>query len=133
MHGPKGTPDYAAPMSEDLCPCGTGRPLPECCGPLLATERLAETAEELMRSRYTAYVFGNAEHLWRTWDGRTRPPGVHLDRTRWTGLEITDVVAGGPADTTGTVAFIARHDGGELIERSEFTRRGGRWFYTEGN
>src|SRR5699024_1686462 len=49
---------YPAPMSDEPCPCGTDRPLSECCGPLLTTERLAETAEELMRSRYTAHVFG---------------------------------------------------------------------------
>jgi SEC-C motif-containing protein len=119
-------------MDEDLCPCGTGRPLTDCCGPLLTTERHAETAEELMRSRYTAHVFGHAEHLWRTWDGRTRPQEVALEHLHWTGLEITEVIDGGPGDSTGTVAFTARHEGGELTERSEFTRRGGRWFYTEG-
>ena len=119
-------------MSDDPCPCGSGSPFASCCGPLLATERLAETAEELMRSRYTAHVYGNAEHLWRTWDGRTRPAEVTLEDTRWTGLEINEVVDGGPEDSTGTVVFTARHEGGELRERSTFTRRGGRWFYTEG-
>nr|WP_257911055.1 YchJ family metal-binding protein [Janibacter limosus] len=38
---------------------------------------------------------------------------------------------GGPEDSTGIVDFIARHTDGELAERSEFTRRGGRWFYTK--
>lgn len=119
-------------MSDEPCPCGTDRPLSECCGPLLTTERLAETAEELMRSRYTAHVFGNVEHLWRTWDGRTRPVDVTPGGTRWTGLTIREVVDGGPEDATGVVRFVARHEGGELVERAEFTRRGGRWFYTRG-
>jgi len=119
-------------MSDEPCPCGTDRPLSECCGPLLTTERLAETAEELMRSRYTAHVFGNVEHLWRTWDGRTRPVDVTPGDTRWTGLTIREVVDGGPEDATGVVRFVARHEGGELVERAEFTRRGGRWFYTRG-
>ncbi|WP_338748676.1 YchJ family protein [Janibacter alittae] len=120
-------------MSDEPCPCGTGRALSQCCGPLLTTERLATTAEELMRSRYTAHVFGNAEHLWRTWDGRTRPTVVNPGAAQWTGLEITEVIEGGPQDTTGTVVFTARHVGGELTERSRFTRRAGRWFYTEGS
>ncbi|EKA60046.1 SecC motif-containing protein [Janibacter hoylei PVAS-1] len=50
-------------MSADPCPCGTGSPFASCCGPLLASEGQAETAEQLMRSRYTAHVYGNAEHL----------------------------------------------------------------------
>lgn len=118
-------------MSDDVCPCGSGTPLRACCGPLLSKERQAATAEELMRSRYTAHVYGNAEHLWRTWDGRTRPPEVHLDDTRWLGLEVRETTGGGADDSTGIVDFVARHDEGELAERSRFTRRGGRWFYTE--
>lgn len=119
-------------MSEDPCPCGSAADFMSCCGPLLSTDRLATTAEELMRSRYTAYVLGNLEHLWRTWDGRTRPANVPPGDVRWTSLEIREVIDGGPDDTTGIVDFVARHDDGEHAERSEFTRRGGRWFYTKG-
>lgn len=115
---------------DDTCPCETGRPLAGCCGPLLAAERLATTAEELMRSRYTAYVRGDREHLWRTWDPRTRPEEPYLGTQRWTGLRVLEVVDGGPEDLTGVVEFAASHDGGRLVERSRFTRRGGRWFYT---
>ncbi|KRE39528.1 hypothetical protein ASG73_04255 [Janibacter sp. Soil728] len=118
-------------MTADPCPCGSGETYAQCCGPLLAAERQAVTAEALMRSRYTAHVYGNAEHLWRTWDGRTRPSEVHLDDTRWLGLEVRETIGGGVDDTTGVVDFIARHTDGELAERSEFTRRGGRWFYTK--
>ena len=114
----------------DTCPCGTGQPLERCCGPLLSTERLASTAEELMRSRYTAYALGDREHLWRTWDPRTRPEEPFLGEDRWVGLEVVEVVDGGPEDRTGVVEFVARHEGGRLVERSLFTRRGGRWFYT---
>lgn len=122
-------------MSEEPCPCGSGVDLSACCGPLLTTERLAETAEELMRSRYTAHVFGNTEHLWRTWDARTRPSsaGVQPGAQHWTGLRIIEVVAGGPGDDTGIVEFAASHEGGVHTERAEFTRRGGRWFYTKGD
>lgn len=114
----------------DTCPCGTGRPLEQCCGPLLSTERLASTAEELMRSRYTAYALGDREHLWRTWDPRTRPEEPYLGDDRWSGLEVLKVVDGGPQDSTGVVEFVASSEGGRLAERSRFTRRGGRWFYT---
>ncbi len=117
---------------EDPCPCGSGRVYDDCCGSLLLTTRLAATAEELMRSRYTAYVYGNAEHLWRTWHPRTRPAEVTLDRSvRWTGLRIVETRDGGAEDRTGMVQFEASYEGGVQRDRSVFERRGGRWLYLD--
>lgn len=105
----------------------------DCCGPLLATDRLAETAEELMRSRFTAYFYGNAEHLWRTWHPRTRPAEVDLAGSpRWQSLTINERSAGSAADDAGVVDYTARYDGGRLRERARFERRAGRWFYLDG-
>ena len=93
-----------------------------------------------MRSRYTAYALGDGDHLFRTWHPRTRTDDAAPDpRVRWTGLEVLDVVAGGPDDAEGVVEFRARwvsHDDGpvrrgELHERSRFARRAGRWVYVE--
>lgn len=91
-----------------------------------------------MRSRYTAFVRGDARHLWRTWHPRTRPDEVEVDsRMAWTGLEVVDVVAGGPDDDTGEVRFRASYTSGDgtgaLTEHSRFERRGGRWFYVDGD
>ena len=127
----------ADPDGRTACPCGTGAALAECCGPHLARTAQPPTAEALMRSRYTAFAVGDAEHLWRTWHPRTRPDHVDLDpTTAWLGLEVTDVVAGGPDDDTGEVAFTARYTGpvgdGAVVERSRFTRRAGRWLYLDG-
>lgn len=127
-----------------LCPCGgvpPGATLDSCCGPLVRGERLAATAEELMRSRYTAYAVAAGDHLFRTWLARTRPYDVDPDPwVRWDGLELLDVVGGSEDDTTGVVEFRARwiagegatHQRGELHERSRFVRRAGRWMYVEG-
>jgi SEC-C motif-containing protein len=118
--------------TDDPCPCGSGRVYDDCCGPLLSTERLALTAEELMRSRYSAYYYGNREHLWRTWHPRTRPSEVTLDpSTTWTGLEIVEVRDGGADDGAGIVEFVASYQGGALHERSRFAKRAGRWFYLD--
>jgi SEC-C motif-containing protein len=112
--------------------------LTTCCGPVLAGDHPAATAEALMRSRYTAYVLGDGDHLFRSWHPRTRTDDADPDpRVRWEGLTVLDVVAGGPDDTEGVVEFRARwvsaDDGpvrrGELHERSRFVRRGGRWVY----
>lgn len=116
-----------------LCPCDSLLPYEACCGPLLQTDRLANTAEELMRSRYTAYVYGNREHLWRTWHPSTRPDQVFIGpETVWTGLVVHEVVDGGPQDRTGVVEFTASCEGGQLHERSRFERRAGRWLYLDG-
>lgn len=90
-----------------------------------------------MRSRYTAFALRHEDHLFRTWHPRTRPAPPFAGRdTLWLGLEVLDVVAGGPDDDEGEVAFVARYrdaDGtvGELRERSRFARRAKRWVYVD--
>lgn len=116
------------------CPCGSGLEYDACCGPVVRNERAADTAEELMRSRYTAYVLGDVDHLFRSWHPATRPDDLDaLGRLDWVGLEVLEVVDGGPADDKGIVEFRATHAGGTMHERSRFTRRGGRWVYLDGD
>ncbi len=118
------------------CPCGGGENLGACCGPLVEDGMPAETAVQLMRSRYRAFALGREDHLWRTWHPRTRPPAVEVGGVEWTGLTVVDVVAGGRTDEHGEVEFEVRFagsDGPEVLrERSRFERRGGRWTYLEG-
>ncbi|GAA1921909.1 hypothetical protein GCM10009815_15840 [Nocardioides marmoribigeumensis] len=86
-----------------------------------------------MRSRYTAYVVGDLDHVWRTWHPRTRPAVVEpAPGVLWRGLTVLRTEAGGPDDDTGVVEFRADHDGGSMHEVSEFARRAGRWFYVAG-
>ncbi|HMM96030.1 YchJ family metal-binding protein [Phycicoccus sp.] len=126
---------------ESRCPCGglvPGATFAECCGRLIESGRPAETAEAVMRSRYTAYSLADGQHLFRTWHPRTRPEHVEPEPwVRWVGLEVVDVVDGGPGDDTGVVEFRAAwvageghtRQRGEVHERSRFERRAGRWLY----
>ena len=57
------------------CPCGGGE-YSRCCGPLHRQERRAETAEQLMRSRYSAFAKGEVDYLLHT----PQPP--HSRRAR---------------------------------------------------
>jgi SEC-C motif domain protein len=89
-----------------------------------------------MRSRYSAFACGNADHLFRTWHPRTRPADVTVDPdVVWTGLEVLDTDAGDPDDDRGEVEFSARFRSsgrdGVMRERSRFARRAGRWFYVD--
>lgn len=130
---------FGAATPTGVCPCGSRLAYAVCCGPLLAGERRAETAQALMRSRYTAYAMGDEAYLLRTWHPRTRPDRVALDAgTRWTGLEVVRCEkGGGPDDEHGVVEFVAgwvEPDGtsGRLHEVSRFGRRAGRWVYVDG-
>jgi len=118
------------------CPCGSGRPEPQCCGALHRAfaesgALPAASAEALMRSRYTAFVRDRRDYLLATWHPRTRPatlepppPGL-----RWLGLEILQV-------SPTTVRFVARSKVGGRAHRMEETSRfeclDGVWLYVDG-
>lgn len=123
--------------SDEPCPCGSGEAFAACCLPLHSGEEHARTAEQLMRSRYSAFAVGNGDYLWRSWHPRTRPDSVEIDpRIAWTGLEVIRCVAGGADDTEGEVEFLASYRenqrSGTLHERSRFAVRARRWFYVDG-
>jgi len=119
------------------CPCGSGLAHAACCGPLLAGAAIADSAERLMRSRYSAYVQGDGDYLLATWHPSTRPPTLDLDpRVRWLGLSVKRHAPAGP--DAAVVEFVARHriGGGSaarLHETSRFVRADGRWYYVDGD
>ncbi|MFD0902915.1 YchJ family protein [Actinomadura sediminis] len=119
------------------CACGSGIGYRRCCGRFHRGEAAAATAEELMRSRYSAFAEHDEDYLLRTWHPATRPARIDFDPgTRWTGLEIVRTEAGGPGDARGVVEFRARYssggEAGELHEVSRFARDGDAWVYVRG-
>jgi SEC-C motif-containing protein len=122
-------PDDAA------CPCGSGHPYGQCCGPIHRGGS-ADTAEALMRSRYSAYDLGLTDYLAESWHPDTRPDESLESPVKWVGLEIVSTDQGGPEDSEGEVEFCAGYLDGErlesLCERSRFVRFEGRWVYLDG-
>ena len=119
------------------CPCGSGLPYDECCGRLHDGTVPAATAEQLMRSRYSAFAVGLTAYLLATWHPSTRPLALDLDpEVRWTGLDVLTTTGGGLLSSTGTVEFrahyVARRQAGSQHEQSRFVREGGRWRYLDG-
>lgn len=117
----------------DACPCG-GASYQTCCAPFHEGARIPETAEQLMRSRYCAYVLGNDDWLRRTWHPDTRPEGELSDAAaKWLGLEVRRHEANGDA---AIVEFIARYKIGgrahRMHEISRFVRENGNWYYVDG-
>ena len=123
------------PPAPDACPCGSSASLAACCGRYLGTAVPAPDAERLMRSRYTAFVRGDVDHLLATWHPSSRPPALDLEPgVKWLGLEVRHHRALGTDDAE--VEFVARsrwHGRGQrLHERSRFVREGGAWYYVDG-
>jgi len=129
-------------MTGENCPCGSGRTFDLCCGPYLAGDALPETAEELMRSRYSAYVRQQIPYLKETLWPKYQPDfdalatGKWAADSHWTGLTVLETARGGPGDREGTVLFEAKYlAGGKLHthrELSLFRKKAGRWYYVEG-
>jgi len=117
------------------CPCG-GADYAQCCGRFIDGGDLPQTAEQLMRSRYTAYTQRNEPYLQATWHASTRPAEAIAqdDAVKWLGLEVRKHV---PAGDEATVEFVARYKVGgrahRLHEVSRFVREDGRWFYVDGS
>jgi SEC-C motif-containing protein len=117
------------------CPCG-GAVYEQCCG-RFHLGALPETAEQLMRSRYSAYALGLMDYVHQSWHASTRPALVELTHdaaTKWLGLDIKQHQSEGDA---ATVEFVARYKTGgraqRLHEASRFVREDGRWFYVDGD
>lgn len=116
------------------CDCGLPARYAQCCGRWHAGEP-APSAEALMRSRYSAFVRGDAAYLLLSWHASTRPASLDLDaRIKWLGLTVKAQQLTGP--DRATVEFIARSRlGGGPAERqhevSRFVREQDRWFYLD--
>lgn len=123
----------------ETCPCGSGQVLASCCGQFFG-EKLADTAEQLMRSRYTAYVFGDKKYLLKTWHKNTRPGALNLSQQeplKWIGLKVLNhnVDSGDP--NQASVEFVARYRvngrAQKIHELSRFCKEDGHWFYIDGD
>ena len=124
-------------QNEWQCPCESGLVYLACCGPLLSRTTHAETAEALMRSRYTAYVRNDLDYLQSTWHPEYRPEKLpDIDNQKWLGLKIRRVEGGDKGSLEGIVEFVARFKSGSMGSRlheiSRFVWESDRWYYTTG-
>ena len=122
-------------MKHRLCPCDSGQQLARCCGRFVFAAQAPATAEQLMRSRYVAYVLGEQDYLLRTWHPDTRPADLPLSHdSTWLGLQILRRVQ--QSENHALVEFVARYringKGYRLHETSRFERLGNQWLYLDG-
>lgn len=127
----------------ETCPCGTERSYDDCCRPLIEGRKMAETAETLMRARYSAFVKTEIDYLCSTIPPEQQKNFNYQETTdwsensQWEGLDILNTSEGGPDDETGTVEFIAHfRQNDEKVEHHELARFGkidGHWYFIDGS
>lgn len=126
----------------EMCFCGKKESYSTCCGAIHLGKRIAKTAEELMRSRYSAFVLANVDYILATYSAETRPVDQKKEILEWAqfvewlGLKILNTEKGGESDSKGWVEFQAsfKEAGMPQImhEKSLFQKEKGAWVYVSG-
>ncbi|MDH4274715.1 MAG: YchJ family metal-binding protein [Gammaproteobacteria bacterium] len=122
------------------CPCLSGKPYARCCEPFLAGVSVPKTAEQLMRSRYTAFATSTLHYLELTdhQDFRAQRAQGYTPQTgvKWRSLKIINTHLGREGDEAGEVEFEAAYELQGRVhvirEKSRFSKVAGRWYYLDG-
>lgn len=125
------------------CPCDPQNSYQLCCQPLHLNEAVAKSPEQLMRSRYSAFVKQEYEYLIATHhprylNGLTAKDLAHGTPQQWIGLQI--IAAPTQQSNQGQVTFKAWYKTADsskarfdaIFECSDFVLENGFWFYTQG-
>lgn len=123
----------------ELCPCGSQQAFATCCEPFILEKTFPNTPEELMRSRYAAYVKADLTYIAKTMMGPAavdfsiedaKQSAAHI---KWLGLKI---LRSQHDNEKGIVEFMASYslmnNAETIYEISEFRKVDGRWFYYDG-
>jgi len=125
------------------CPCNPNKKYVDCCKKAHNDILSVITAEQLMRSRYSAFVLANIDYLQKSNYSKTRPSKREKKDTLlwtksvdWLKLEIIAFTKGSVIDIEGTVEFKAFFmENGKLNsihENSNFCKENGHWVYKDG-
>jgi SEC-C motif-containing protein len=120
----------------EICPCGSENIYNNCCNSIHQDLQKANTAEELMRARYSAYVKHNIDFIYNTFHTSTRRYQNKNEienwarECKWMFLEIV-------TSTLDTVEFKAYYIDTAMNthvhhEKSTFKQTQGRWYYVDG-
>lgn len=125
------------------CYCCSGKDFLDCCQLFIEGKAKPQTAEDLMRSRYSAYAIVAVEYLLRSTHFTTRKFYERKEienwakSSNWQKLEIIATDKGELKDINGTVEFKAYFlDENKQLrihhELSNFRKELGKWFYVDG-
>ena len=123
-----------------MCYCGTDLTFENCCQPFISGQSLPEHAEQLMRSRFSAYVTNNAQYIHDTYGEEKRQDNSVADirdfaqSCRFIKLEVLNNSEDADlANVEFSVKYFYQNLFCQLNESSRFEKRAGKWFYIDGD
>ena len=118
-----------------MCICGKNKEFENCCQPIIKMDKKPLTAEELMRSRYSAYVIGDADYIiYSTTKENRYVDDIELIKefsssVEWLKLEVLESTQ----DQVEFKAYYRDKEGIKILhEKSNFIEEDGIWKYKDG-
>ncbi|MGC4070925.1 MAG: YchJ family protein [Nibricoccus sp.] len=123
--------------SESACPCGSGQKYAACCEPIIKRQRVAATAEQVMRSRFTAHVIHDWKYLHETYLPTSKQPFDAAaeesgEPMQWTRLVVHSHEPEVKPDMSYVDFTAYYNEGGReqaMHEKSEFLKVNGAWLF----
>jgi len=124
-------------LNQQLCPCQSGKTYNLCCFPFHIKTSKPDTCEQLMRSRFSAFVYQLGDYLYATYHpdyrGSLTANALAEKTVDWKNLQI---ISTNSASNSGVVEFKAWFlNQGKLSchhERSNFVVEDNQWLYCDG-
>ncbi|WP_130735890.1 YchJ family protein [Flavobacterium sp. J27] len=118
------------------CFCGSGNPFEVCCEPFLQGTKIPLFPEQLMRSRYTAYVVQNASYLLNTTHVSQRKLYSKNEILKWAKANTwvkLEVIRADKAIVEFKAYYLDERLQPQIHhEKSTFKQEAGKWFYVDG-
>jgi len=125
-----------------MCPCQSELKYAECCEPFHLGKKNPDSAEKLMRSRYSAFALSLPDYIVETTHPDHRDKGLltsvthWMSQTVWQGLEVLGSDESKDNDAVGTVEFVAHYTEAERTlkhhEMSKFRLVEDKWLFCDG-
>lgn len=120
----------------EKCYCGSDLTFELCCEPFLNNKVIPDSAEKLMRSRYSAYVVANARYIIDTTHPKTRHFHSRKAILQWSKENTWEKLEIILSEVNRVVFKAYFKDSGEIrqihYENSLFEKLGEKWYYVSG-
>ena len=128
-----------AELLDSACPCQSNKSYEDCCGRFHTHTQFPETAEQLMRSRYAAYVLKNVPYIVDTTVPRqqallnVQAIQAWAENTQWLGLQILKTETLSKFQSAVEFNAVFQGEEGEQThhERSIFVKIDDRWYFVD--
>ena len=112
----------------------------QCCGPIIEGKRVAQTAEEVMRSRYTAYAQNKIDHIEKS--QATNDDFDHAEASKWAlssdwlGMDVVTTKQETPNMAIVEFKAYYKEKSAEKVnvhhEYARFSKKNNQWLYEDG-